>query len=70
MTLEEIKGLNKEWISVKEMASFLDCDPQVLRMQAIEDRESIDFLGPLTIRRHTKFWKPAVIAHFERLINA
>ena len=42
MTLEEIKAIPDDWITVGQMADFLKCDEQALRMQAKKDRESID----------------------------
>ena len=53
--------------TVEQMADFLKCDEQALRMQAKKDRESIEYLGPVTVGKRTKFWKPAVVTHFERL---
>lgn len=70
MTLEEIKGLNKDWLTIEQMADFLGCDQTALRMQAKRNSDGIQYLGPVTIGNRTKFWRPAVIAHFERLINA
>ena len=70
MTLEEIKAIPDDWITVEQMADFLKCDEQALRMQAKKDRESIEYLGPVTVGQRTKFWKPAVVTHFERLKGA
>lgn len=56
MTLEEIKAIPDDWITVEQMADFLKCDEQALRMQAKKDRESIEYLGPVTIGKRTKFW--------------
>lgn len=70
MTLEEVKAIPDDWITVEQMADFLKCDEQALRMQAKKDRESIEYLGPVTVGKRTKFWKPAVVTHFERLKGA
>lgn len=70
MTLEEIKAIPNDWITVEQLADFLECDAQVLRTQAKKDREGIDYLGPVTVGNRTKFWKPAVVTHFERLKGA
>ena len=70
MTLEEIKAIPTDWITVEQLADFLECDAQALRMQAKKDRESIDYLGPVTVGKRTKIWKPAVVTHFERLKGA
>ena len=55
MTLEEIKAIPDDWITVEQMADFLKCDEQALRMQAKKDRESIEYLGPVTIGKEQSF---------------
>lgn len=67
MTLDDIKALDRDWLTISQMAAFLDVDPQALRQQANAHREALDYLGAVTIGRRTKFWRPAVVRHFEQL---
>ena len=67
MTLDDIKALDRDWLTIDQMASFLEVDPQALRTQARLYREELDYLGAVTIGRRTKFWRPAVVRHFEQL---
>ncbi len=54
MTLEEIKAIPDDWITVEQMADFLKCDEQALRMQAKKDRESIESTRPCNDRKTNK----------------
>ena len=42
-TLKEIEENEKEWLTVAEVAEFLNSDPQAIRMQAHRDRAALGF---------------------------
>ena len=42
-TLKELEANEKEWLTVAEVARFLDSDPQAIRMQAHRDRAALGF---------------------------
>ena len=42
-TLREIESAEKEWLTVAEVAKFLNSDPQAIRIQAHKDRAALGF---------------------------
>ena len=42
-TLKEIEASSKEWLTVAEVAEFLNSDPQAIRIQAHKDRAALGF---------------------------
>ena len=42
-TLKELEENEKEWLTVAEVAEFLNSDPQAIRMQAHKDRAALGF---------------------------
>lgn len=43
MTLEDVQAIPKEFLLVSDVAEYLECDPQDLRVQAKSDREKLGF---------------------------
>lgn len=64
MTLEELKGLDKEVITPAEAAPLLHCNPQWIREAARQDKSLLGF--PVTIiRSRVKIPRLAFIRYLE-----
>lgn len=50
MTLEEIRAIDREWLSASEVAGVLGCDPQGLRVWARQRPEQLGF--PVVVLEH------------------
>ena len=70
MTLEEIKAIPDDWITVEQMADFLKCDEQALRMQAKKDRGKYRVSRPCNGRKTNKVLEACRSDTFERLKGA
>jgi len=53
MTLKEIKALNKDFLTVQEVAGCIRCDPQLIRDEAVKNPKFLGF--PITKIGHS--WK-------------
>lgn len=64
MTLNEIRELDREYLTPAEVASVLGCDPQGVRVWAREAPEALGF--PVIVLPHrTKIPKEGFIRHME-----
>ena len=65
-TLKELEETNKEWLTVAEVARFLDSDPQAIRMQAHKDKAALGF-PIIIIGCHIKIPRVGFINFFKGL---
>lgn len=64
MTLEEIKALDREYLTPAQVASVLGCDPQGVRVWARECPNALGF--PVILLPHrTKIPRRAFVAYME-----
>ena len=64
MTLEEIKALDREYLTPAEVASVLGCDPQGLRVWAREAPEALGF-PTIVLPPRVKIPRRGFIRHME-----
>lgn len=43
MTLKQIEALSKEMLTPSDVAAYLECDPQLIRIQAHQDKSKLGF---------------------------
>ena len=63
-TLREIESADKEWLTVAEVAEFLNSDPQAIRIQAHKDRAALGF-PIIMIGNHIKIPRAGFINFFK-----
>jgi len=63
-TLKELEENEKEWLTVAEVARFLDSDPQAIRIQAHKDRAALGF-PIIMIGNHIKIPRAGFINFFK-----
>ena len=63
-TLKEIEASSKEWLTVAEVAEFLNSDPQAIRTQAHKDRAALGF-PIIMIGNHIKIPRAGFINFFK-----
>lgn len=63
-TLKEIEQSSKEWLTVAEVARFLNSDPQAIRMQAHRDKAALGF-PIIMIGNHIKIPRAGFINFFK-----
>ena len=63
-TLKELEENEKEWLTVAEVARFLDSDPQAIRMQAHRDRAALGF-PIIMIGNHIKITRVGFLNFFK-----
>jgi hypothetical protein len=71
VTLDDIKAIDREWLTPAQVASVLGCDGQDIRVQARTDPARLGF-PVVVVRSRTKIPKRAFIAYMEggRNVNA
>lgn len=64
MTLDEIKAIPKDFLTVTDIAPYIKGDPQAIRTQAFQRPELLGF--PVTIvGRRVKIPKALFVQHFQ-----
>jgi len=63
-TLKELEENEKEWLTVAEVARFLNSDPQAIRIQAHKDRAALGF-PIIMIGNHIKIPRAGFINFFK-----